>query len=368
MRRITVNAYEKALVFKRGKLIDVLSEGKHWIFWGYVVQRYDVTELFYHSIELDLLMQNETFASMVDVKQVKDNEILLQYKDGNFYQVLTPGRYCFWKEGIDYTYDLVDLNTIEVDDSINRKVLHLPSVNKYLNVHVIESYEKGLLYVDGKMIKEMKPGVYYYWKGDKLAVIKKIDLRTQQVEISGQELLTKDKAAVRLNFYATYDVIDIIKALDEVKDYARQLYIMIQLGIREYVGQYTLDDLLANKTQSGPYVMAFAKDKALELGVALKSCGIRDIILPGDVKEIMNQVLIAEKKAQANVIMRREETASTRSLLNTAKLMEDNEMLFRLKEMEYIEKISEKIGEITVNGGSQVMHQMRGIIGYQDAE
>ena len=175
-------------------------------------------------------------------------------------------------------------------------------------------------------------------------------------------MLTKDKAAVRINLFASYDVVDIVKAIDETKDFARQMYVMIQLGIREYIGQYTLDELLANKTSAGPYIMNYAADSAKEMGVMMQSCGIRDVILPGDVKEIMNQVLIAEKKAQANVIMRREETASTRSLLNTAKLMENNEMLFKLKEMEYIEKISEKIGEITVNGGSQVMDQLRGLV------
>ena len=84
--------------------------------------------------------------------------------------------------------------------------------------------------------------------------------------------------------------------------------------------------------------------------VEVNDFGIRDIILPGDVKEIMNQVLIAEKKAQANIIMRREETASTRSLLNTAKLMEENAMLWKLKEMEYVEKIADKISNISVSG------------------
>jgi len=75
----------------------------------------------------------------------------------------------------------------------------------------------------------------------------------------------------------------------------------------------------------------------------------------------MNQVLVAEKKAQANVIMRREETASTRSLLNTAKLMEDNAMLWKLKEMEYVEKIAEKISTISVNGNGALMEQLKQI-------
>jgi hypothetical protein len=74
----------------------------------------------------------------------------------------------------------------------------------------------------------------------------------------------------------------------------------------------------------------------------------------------MNQVIIAEKQAQANVIMRREETASTRSLLNTAKLMEENAVLFRLKEFEYIEKIAEKINQITLSSGNgQIIEQLR---------
>jgi len=292
MKRINVKAFEKALVFKNGKLIDVLTDGKHWIGFGRTVKRYDVTELFYHESELDQLMQNDKFANMVDITIVKDNEIMLQYKDGLFHSVLTPG-------------------------------------------------------------------------GSQNAVIKKVDLRKQQIEISGQELLTKDKAAIRVNFQAGYAVTDVNKAIDETKDYTRQLYVLIQLGIREYVGQYSLDELLANKQSAAPYIMQYAKAKALDMGVELLSCGIRDIILPGDVREIMNQVLIAEKKAQANVIMRREETASTRSLLNTAKLMEDNEMLFRLKEMEYMEKISEKVGEISLNGGNQAMDQLRTLVGYK---
>jgi regulator of protease activity HflC (stomatin/prohibitin superfamily) len=100
-------------------------------------------------------------------------------------------------------------------------------------------------------------------------------------------------------------------------------------------------------------------EKTTGLGVEITNAGIRDLILPGDMKDIMNQVLIAEKKAQANTIMRREETASTRSLLNTAKLMEENEMLMRLKEMEYVEKIADKINNISLSGGGAILEQMK---------
>ena len=97
------------------------------------------------------------------------------------------------------------------------------------------------------------------------------------------------------------------------------------------------------------------------MGVAVNGFGIRDIILPGDVKDIMNKVLVAEKTTQANSIMRREETASTHSLLNTAKLMEDNTMMWKLKEMEYVEKIADKIGEISVSGNGNLVEQLKQI-------
>ena len=121
-------------------------------------------------------------------------------------------------------------------------------------------------------------------------------------------------------------------------------------------------ELLDKKDSIATFILETVKTNADALGVEVNGFGIRDIILPGDVKEIMNQVLIAEKKAQANIIMRREETASTRSLLNTAKLMEENTMLWKLKEMEYVEKIADKIGNISVNGNGVLIDQLKQIL------
>ncbi len=145
------------------------------------------------------------------------------------------------------------------------------------------------------------------------------------------------------------------------KDYEKQLYVAMQLALREYIGTYTLDELLDNKEDISNLVLEATKKVVNKLGVVVIDCGIRDVILPGDMKEIMNQVLLAQKKAQANSITRREETAATRSLLNTAKLMENNEMLFKLKEMEYVEKIADKIGEITVSGNGNMVKQLKDI-------
>ena len=79
--------------------------------------------------------------------------------------------------------------------------------------------------------------------------------------------------------------------------------------------------------------------------------GVKDIVLPGEMKTILAQVVEAGKSAEANVIRRREETAATRSLLNTAKVMEDNPVALRLKELETLERVAERIDKISVFGG-----------------
>ncbi len=361
--RVKVNAYEKALIFKDNELIRVLDKGNYWIHPMRKVVKYDITELFYHDIDISLLLQCEDLKARVETVEIADDEIGIQYKKGNFNRVLTPGTYVYWKSGISMKHEIVKLNEAEISSRAGHKLKSIPAVLKYMTYHTVENYEIAIEYVDGQINRKLKPGTYYYWKSAKNIVLKKIDMRAQQMEISGQELLTLDKAAVRMSLFATYKVVNINQALVETKDYAKQLYIALQLGLREYVGKYTLDQLLQNKTTIGPYIKAYVNEKAASIGLEMIDCGLRDIILPGDIKEIMNQVLVAEKKAQANTIMRREETASTRSLLNTAKLMADNDMLFKLKEMEYMEKIAERVGEITINGGGRIIDQLKELVG-----
>lgn len=267
----------------------------------------------------------------------------------------------YWKGVTDHSFQVIDISEIEIDKLINKSILDRREIIAYQRVFVVESYEKGLLYKDGNFTRILDQGMYRYWRNSTAVKVDKVDIRQKQLEIPGQEILTRDKAALRMNFMAKYQVKDVEKAMIENKDFEKQLYVLVQLALRSYVGTYTLDELLDQKDKVSDYVLKVVRPKVKDLGVDVQDAGVRDVILPGDVKDIMNQVLIAQKKAQANVIMRREETASTRSLLNTAKLMEDNEMLFKLKEMEYVEKIADKIGEITVSGNGQVIDQLKSI-------
>jgi regulator of protease activity HflC (stomatin/prohibitin superfamily) len=252
-----------------------------------------------------------------------------------------------------------DISKVEITEPVDRTTLASKHLAPYVRTATVESYEQAVLFVDGKYVQIVSSGVYYWWKNSIPVFVGKVDNRQQQAEINGQEILTKDKAALRINAQAQYKVVNIEKALLQNKDYERQLYVLFQFALREYTGTFTLDELLEKKEAMAPAILQAIAAKAVALGVEITGFGIRDIILPGDVKDIMNGVLIAEKKAQANSITRREETASTRSLLNTAKLMEDNQMLYKLKEMEYVEKIAEKISSISINSNGILTDQLK---------
>jgi len=362
MKKVRVNAYEVALVFKQGAYLRMLKEGKYWFWKNETVKIYNVTQPFNAPVELNILLQDAELADALQVIEVKDNEIVLHYENGLLKQVLTAGRYTFWKSVIQFEFVRADISKVEITENIDRATLQHKLVAPYVRNYTVESYEQGVLYIDGKYVQTLQSGVYFWWKNGIVIGVIKLDIRQQHVEINGQEILTKDKAALRINAWAQYKVTDIEKAVLHNKDFSYQLYAIFQLALREYVGGLPFDELLEKKESITPFILEAVKAKTEVLGVEVSGFGIRDIILPGDVKEIMNQVLIAEKKAQANIIMRREETASTRSLLNTAKLMEENSMLWKLKEMEYVEKIADKISSISVNGNGVLIDQLKQIL------
>lgn len=361
MKKVRINVGHAGLIYKKGDYKTVVTAGSYWLGFGEEIEIFDMTKRFYTETSLNILLQDATLASMLHVIEVKDNEVVIRYDYGNIKEVLPPGKYAYWKGVNDFTFKRADLKKIEITEDLSREELSKPILLSYIRGYSVASYEKGLLFVDGKFQKELDSGIYFFWKNTIPVTVEKVDMRQVRMEVSGQEILTKDKAAVRINFETIYRVTDIIKALVDNKDYDKQLYVVIQLAVREQVSTLTLDELLEQKDAISNSILESIKAKTGSLGVSLFSCGIKDIILPGDMKDIMNQVLIAQKKAQANVITRREETASARSQLNTAKLLEENPMLFKLKEMEYVEKIAEKINNISLSGGGQIVDQLRQI-------
>lgn len=210
MRRVRVNVGKVAMVYKDGDFQRVLTEGVYWIAFNESVKEEDMSLPFNCSeAHLNLLLRNKQFAALTKIVDVGDDEIVIKYIRGKFNSVLATGRYVFWKGLVEYSFTSIDLSKKEITEDISKRLFMKRDFMDYIRVYVVESFEKGVLEVDGKVESTLDAGTYFYWKTSEQIRVSKVDLRTQQLEVLGQEILTKDKAALRINFYSQYKVVDL---------------------------------------------------------------------------------------------------------------------------------------------------------------
>ena len=363
MKKMIINENQKGFLFKNGKYMKLLDAGKYHLFGGKAIEIVGLDQpIACSKCALETLLADKSVAERVTVIEVGDQELALHYVNGKFSSVLRHGKHAFWSVVDQHEFKIVDISTPEVDAATPQYIFSKIPQIYYTKIEVTE-YQKGRLYFDQKLVRILDAGTYYFWKTATKVDVGFVDTRLTQMNITGQEILTADKVSLRINFVCNYRVTDYVKILTEIDDFAEQMHVAAQLALREYVGKHKLDEILENKDQMSQFVFAKLKSKEKDLFVEITDAGVKDIILPGEIREIMNTVLVAEKRAQANVITRREEVASTRSLLNTAKLMDENQTLYKLKELEYVERICENVGNISLNGNGNILSQITAILG-----
>ena len=356
---------ERAFLYKNGVYTKMLGPGKRTV-WSMLGQTAVIAtaegKVTFPDMNLPVLLKDPEFAKNVAVAEVPDDKLALHFVDGRITAVLRPGTYAFWNIFKRNTFEIIDVTEPESAGKLPVPYMtYMPS--NYCNKFDIADGETGLLYYNGVFQRTLPAGQYYYWNYNTKVNVQVVDTRVQQMDISGQEILTADKVSLRINFVCSFQVIDPVSIVGKLKDYKTQIYVLTQLVLREFTGKYRFDDLLRQKDSIGGFVLEKLRERENDFFVTFTDAGVKDIILPGEIRDIMNTVLVAEKSAQASVITRREETAATKSLLDTAKLMDENATLLKLKELEYLERICDKIGSISVDGGGGVLKSLRELIG-----
>ena len=363
-KTIDVADNERAFLFKKNRFAQILEPGSYRFFDISGNIRVETFSMNSRVLEHDLgKLLVTTFSSVtkdyLEPYQLSDTEVGLLYDDNQLVEIVAPGSFKMYWKGV----EKIELKRIDIADDFRVAKDILVLLGRSHNIKLakqasqvmfyseVEDNHVGLLLVNGKYEAMLQPGSYGFWKYHRNVVVKHIDLRLQNIEVSGQEILTKDRVSLRLNLSAAFSVEDAELVQSKLVDFNDYLYREFQLQLREAVGTRTLDQLLGDKDSLNSNIAEGIRQRVAEYGIAVKNVGVRDIILPGDMKDILNQVVEAEKAAEANLIKRREETAATRSLHNTAKMMEGNATLMRLKELEVLEKVTERVGNLTVYSG-----------------
>lgn len=353
----------RAVVYRDGVFEAILRPGSHKI-------QAPVRRLTHETFLLSNRQISQTVAEVIaaaspavaaehfETVQTGPTEVALVMRDGMYLNLLPPGtKLVYWKDAGPWSVSRHDVSgeihvPAEVATAMGTVVL--PTQIKRF---VVEAGQIGLLSVDGALIGTLEPGAHLVWNVVRQPVVRLLDLREQALDVSGQEVLTRDRVSVRVNLAARYRVIDPVKAHTEVKDFADALYRAMQHAFRSALATRSLDELLSRKGDVDGEASNLVREAMAQIGIEVADVSIKDVILPGEMRDILNKVVAAEKESEAQVIRRREETNATRSLLNTARVMAENPVMMRLKELEALEKIADKIQTLTVHNGTQGLLQ-----------
>ncbi len=354
-KRIKIRSDEVGLYFRDREFRGLLSTGVHWLFDPLHKVKVEAASLrnpwLMHE-KLDVIVKSGALEGRAVVLDLKDYERALVWIDGRFSHVLPRGQYAYWTSHREVAVEVIDARKIRFDHRDLAVIVRSQGSDRVLEVIGVEAGHAGIVFLDGEYAETLLPGRYAFWKNISQVKVVPVDLRESLLDVAGQEIMTADKVTLRLNAVVTYRVVDPRLAVSVVDDPRQALYREVQFALRTAIGARDLDAFLADKDAIAQEMEEVFRRRAKQLGVELVSVGIRDVILPGDMKDLMNKVTEAKKAAEANLIVRREETAAMRSQSNTAKLLEGNPTLMRLKELEVLEKIA-SAGKLNVVVGEK---------------
>ena len=342
-QRIKIHSYEIGLRFREGEFQGLMLPGTHWIFDPLRKLRVQVVsqrDPWLTHDKLDLIVKSGVLKDRAIVLDLQDDERALVTIDGRQRTLVPPGLYALWTTQRRVTVERFDARQVRFEHSQLPLVVQAAGAASALDVRTVEASQAGVLLVDGNYVDTLPPGRYAFWKNVATVKVLAVDLRETMLDIAGQEVMTADKVTLRLNAVVTYQVVDARKSVTQVDDVRQALYREAQLALRTAVGSRDLDAFLADKDAVSREMEETVRRRLAPLGLEIVAVGIRDVILPGDMKELMNKVTEAKKAAEANLIVRREETAAMRSQANTAKVLEGNPTLMRLRELEVLERVA----------------------------
>lgn len=375
LQKYTVKANEHLLITERNRLMRVLGEGDYVLLLGEEHKALFADTgipVYENTAQLaQWAAQNpELAAAHWQRVEAGENELLLWSQNGKLQNLIRPKEAAwFWREAAQpYEIQRIDLSQgLAIDADTVKQLQNInfgghPVFKNAVHTVNVPEHHQGLVYIDNVQQPPLTQGRYHYWLVNQTVGSQVADLRLQTCEVSGQELLTEDKVTVRANVVCNYRITDAPKWFAQHQSPEEYLYRELQFAIRALIGSKSMDTLLADKQGLDTELTALIRSKVPQ-GAEIDSAGVKDIILPGEIRSILTRVVEAEKSAQANNIRRREETAATRSLLNTARVMEENPTALRLKELETLEKVTEKIDKISVYGGLDGV--LKGLINIQ---
>jgi regulator of protease activity HflC (stomatin/prohibitin superfamily) len=213
-------------------------------------------------------------------------------------------------------------------------------------IRQINQYERGVLLTMGKYSKTWEPG----WKIiiPVFQRLIKVDIRVKAVDVPDQEAITKDNIPIRINAVLYFKILDASKSIIEVEDFYYAVSQLAQTTMRNAVGEVTLDELLANKTEISEKIKQRVDSASDAWGIDVSSVELKDIILPENLKRTIAKVAEAEREKKAVVINSIGEVEAASNLASAAETLSKQNGALHLRTLQSINDLSSDQSNTTI--------------------
>lgn len=218
----------------------------------------------------------------------------------------------------------------------------------FLTVRQVRQYERKVLYTFGKYTRILTP-----WLTIIIPIIQTtdtVDIREKAVDVPSQEAMTKDNVSCRINavIYFRVKEDEVNKAVINVRnlDYAMSQF--AQTTMRNIVGQFDLDELLAKREEASEKIKAIVDEKSDAWGVDVLSVELKDIIIPSELQRTIGKQAEAEREKRAKIITAEGEVQSAENLQKAAKMLAEVPGALHLRTLQSINDLSSDQSNTTV--------------------
>jgi regulator of protease activity HflC (stomatin/prohibitin superfamily) len=205
-------------------------------------------------------------------------------------------------------------------------------------LRVVNQYERGVIFVLGRLIGAKGPGVF--WVPPFISSMRKIDLRIVTIELPPQEGVTRDNVTVRVSAVVYFYVVSPNDAVNNVMDYYRATVQIAQTTMRNVLGQSELDQLLTDRARMNQAVQSIIDEHTERWGIKVTSVEIKDVELPQTMQRAMAKQAEAEREKRAKVLQAQGESLAAQTLADAARVISTEPAALQLRYLQTLTEIA----------------------------
>jgi regulator of protease activity HflC (stomatin/prohibitin superfamily) len=205
-------------------------------------------------------------------------------------------------------------------------------------VRVVTQYERGVVFVLGRLIGPRGPGVFYI--PPIVSRMVKVDLRIVTNEVPPQEVITRDNVTVRVSAVIYFYVVQPVDAINQVVDFLQSTVQIAQTTLRNVLGQSELDELLAEREMINRRLQTIIDEHTGRWGVKVTAVEIKDVELPQSLQRAMAKQAEAEREKRAKLLHAQGEFQASQTLADAAQVLSTEPTALQLRYLQTLTEIA----------------------------